>query len=468
MKKLYFKLFIISVVLALGFIFASKSMAALTASENAQIGTTVLCNPSEIYNVRVTDVRFNGAKIEWDTTSRSVCALYYGTSIAYSQSRIEESWIDFHYFNLTQLSSGTTYHFMITCANPCGADSKTDDKIFQTDSHFPEPATPVSPTTPPTPPEPPSEENIPITPLTGFIESIATNPWAQLLAAIVFALAIISVAAGYILPWISNIPMLAIWDQIWSFFFLAAGRKRWGIVYESDTKQPLPKAMVKLIDADDKRIIDSCLTDKEGRYGFDVKAGKYILEATKKDFIYPSTFTKKDYHSKVINVKDNEVLSIDIPVDANFRKLKNGLGIINSLGKILSAIRIPLLLIGTFFAVIFYMYSSVLFNTLLIALYFVLWFSELLGLKKTNARGNVLDEADKTPLGYTIVRVFDEKTGKLVSTKVSDEKGHYFYLIEPGEYEIKAMKEEFIPADIKDVKVEKGAILAKDILMKKK
>lgn len=57
--------------------------------------------------------------------------------------------------------------------------------------------------------------------------------------------------------------------------------KRWGIVYDSDGKHPLAKAVVRIFDKKFNKLLETQITSKDGTYGFFVAKGRYYLTAEK-------------------------------------------------------------------------------------------------------------------------------------------------------------------------------------------
>ena len=66
-------------------------------------------------------------------------------------------------------------------------------------------------------------------------------------------------------------------------------RKGWGIVYNALTKLPVDLATVRLFTAEG-RLLQTRVTDKQGRYAFITGPGRYRLEVVKAGFVYPSIF----------------------------------------------------------------------------------------------------------------------------------------------------------------------------------
>ncbi len=57
--------------------------------------------------------------------------------------------------------------------------------------------------------------------------------------------------------------------------------KRWGIVYDTDQKRPLSKAVVRIFDKKFNKLLETQITSKDGTYGFFAAKGLYYLTAEK-------------------------------------------------------------------------------------------------------------------------------------------------------------------------------------------
>ncbi|MBI5621355.1 DUF4215 domain-containing protein, partial [Candidatus Falkowbacteria bacterium] len=58
--------------------------------------------------------------------------------------------------------------------------------------------------------------------------------------------------------------------------------------------------------------------------------------------------------------------------------------------------------------------------------------------------GVVYDSLTKRPVDLMIVRLYDNTTNKLVATQVTDSKGRYSFVANPGQYYLKAQKQDYV------------------------
>lgn len=73
-------------------------------------------------------------------------------------------------------------------------------------------------------------------------------------------------------------------------------------------------------------------------------------------------------------------------------------------------------------------------------LFIINYFLSLRAAKRKNKFGTVYDESTQRPLSKAMVRLFDFKTMRLVSTAITDKNGDYIFIVQPGEYVMSVIK----------------------------
>lgn len=287
----------------------------------------------------------------------------------------------------------------------------------------------------------------------------------------------ISAVGASILPSLWSVSM-----PLFRFLFLQPllylGRRKrdaWGVVYNSMTKLPLDLTTVRLIDGKTKKVLQSRVTDREGRYLFIVAAGTYVLEVVKQGFLFPSMLLKgvKDddrlldiYHGETIAVTEEGIsVTPNIPLDPTGghktparivwqRRLRRVQHVVSVGGILLTLVSLyiaPTWFVGIFLAVHVIMYAL---------------FLRYIKPKKPKGWGIVYDTATKYPLANAVIRLFTKEYNKLVSTQVTDKKGRYAFLVGPSNYYMTIEKEGYDVHRSRDITVpptEKQAILREDI-----
>ncbi|GEM_PF-5461433 len=255
------------------------------------------------------------------------------------------------------------------------------------------------------------------------------------------------------------------------FRFLALGflrferRRPWGRVYSELTGNPIPGATVRIYDAQFKKVKETQITDRDGRFGFLVSPGKYFLQIVKKGFVAVET--------GVMHVADpNEVVALAIPVksetkEVNERSLRL-LRMLNAIKSVFDLINPYLFVFGTGLSMFISVIVPTGFNYGVLILYLVLdTVKILLARWSLKSFGTVADVKLKSPLPLTVVRVFDEKRSWLLGTHVTDDLGRFNFLLSPGSYYVSCAKTGYKPYQSKPVVLKKSDIIAFDVQMEK-
>ncbi len=260
---------------------------------------------------------------------------------------------------------------------------------------------------------------------------------------------------------------------------LLVGRKRrykWGMVYNSLNKLPVDLAVVRLIDAQTKRVVQSKVTDKNGRFGFIVKPGKYILKVVKKGYIFPSNVLRKIksdgklldiYHGEIIEVVSNSAVTPNIPLDIEGEsktpwriwRHKIFVGIqhsISILGIVLTAFSFyvsPSLYIGSFLIIHIIIYTL-----------FVVYVKP----KKPKTWGIVYDRQTKKPIKKVIIKLFSNQYNRLITSQITDNNGRYAFLVGPSQYKIVLEKKGYKPVEkVINVEATEKAVISEDLFLEK-
>lgn len=225
-------------------------------------------------------------------------------------------------------------------------------------------------------------------------------------------------------------------------------KKKWGVVYSSLSKQPVELAIVRLVDQATNLVVQTKVTDKYGRYSFLPKPGTYLLEVVKAGYVFPSVYLKEKtedveftdlYHGGAVEVKDNEALVVNVPLDPIVREesprrifWRNALRHFQrqvALGSILAA-SVALIMVPRM--------QVALMLIAQIAIY--LLFRRLAGPINAKQWGIVFDQRTKQPLAQVILRIFDKKFNKLLETQVTDASGKYGFFARHSVYYVTAEK----------------------------
>jgi len=272
---------------------------------------------------------------------------------------------------------------------------------------------------------------------------------ANFAAPVAAAVAVANVAAAS--------SMFSLFNYLWYFLTQPAlligrkKRKKWGVVYNSLSKNPLDLVAVRLVNAQTRAVIQTRVTDSKGRFTFRARPGLYRIEAVKPGFVYPSGYIKDEtedasytdvYHGTNIEVKEESNIAVNIPIDPvvkeetpfvvilkkYLRRLQHAFGMFSIFVTVAASVIAP---------------SLPIFGLVGLQIVTYLLFRRLALPKKPKDWGIVYDAENRKPLGTVIVRIFDKKFNKLLETQVTNSNGQYGFFASKSRYFITAEKKGF-------------------------
>ena len=252
-----------------------------------------------------------------------------------------------------------------------------------------------------------------------------------------------------------------------------------GVAYNSETKEPLKYAIVRVLNSDDERI-GWGISDEYGEFKIDIDEKKVHIDINRVGFFFPSTFiTEKTdypftniYTGGAVNFRNSNEVNISIPLDVK----KYGF-----LGKELR--KIYMVLSYVFLSLIFSF--SVFLSFFLLgrnpsAFNFVLLSFNILDavlivrlvFEKIKKLAIVKDSKGKVVDGVTVI-VKDFKSGKIKEKRVSDINGRYYFSLLPGEYSLDILNKDLELVEVEDGKQfsisgDRRKYFGRDLIVKEK
>jgi fimbrial isopeptide formation D2 family protein len=249
--------------------------------------------------------------------------------------------------------------------------------------------------------------------------------------------------------------------------FFGKKRKKWGVVYNSLTKLPVDLVLVRLYNKKNNQLVQTKVTDREGRYIIIAKEqGRYYLRVTKPGFISPSRYLKDEtqdtkyidlYHGEVIEVTEKDaVITANIPLDPAEKKALAFSEVIR--GYVLKNLRLIISYVGLILAIIVVLIIPTVITIGCLILHVILFlvFRRFLVPAKPKSWGIVYDQKNKEPLGSSVIRIFDIKFNKLLETQVTDRKGRYAFLVGKNQYQMLTEKPGYQKKEVKPVDLVKN------------
>lgn len=246
----------------------------------------------------------------------------------------------------------------------------------------------------------------------------------------------------------ANIPnVVGIIGQV--LFGRLSKKKLWGVVFDSRSSQPVPFAVVRLYDAISKKLIQTSVTDLDGRYGFPPEEGTFNMQVSHDEYIFPSRLTETDigggkenlYAGGEFSLKGNTAIDFSIPLDSKDLKLQIGkdlfLLIKSRLKKFFLEGNIYLTVSMLILNIILLLVQYSTLSFVLFVVYLVMSILMILvRLKKPRTWGKVFDSVTNAAVSTAFVKLFSEDGKKLVDTKITDSKGRFSFFVPKGNYQL--------------------------------
>jgi hypothetical protein len=239
------------------------------------------------------------------------------------------------------------------------------------------------------------------------------------------------------------------------FFGFGKSRRPWGIVYDSVTKEPVARAVVRMFSG--RELVQTAVTSFKGIFNFRAMRGVYTVTVSRRDYKFPSEIVKGNVDGMRRNIyrggeyeitADEADVELNLPIDpimvSDTRRLasqaeyyfKAAIALFSPLIPMFSALFSALcyIILGqALFLVIF------VFNVLL-ALFIV-----YVRFIKYPRMGSVVDEGGN-PIPGIRIGIFESTYGRQVDERVTDENGKYRFIVPGGDYHIKSLDQRYLIA----------------------
>ena len=283
----------------------------------------------------------------------------------------------------------------------------------------------------------------------------------------VATISILFVSGFWNIPWY----LYYLFNLILERLGLKRKRKPWGVVYDAVSKAPISIAVVRIFSHPQRRLLETRVTDNNGRFGFAVPAGDYFVTVTKPGFIFASKLIKAGtpqddiytnlYHGAVLTCqKDGTIINSNIPIDPmSYEEIKAQLNK-NIFKKafyqanlpfrlFISNITLPFLIVGIFIAILSLLFFFEFYTPIFLIIYILLIYAKVKRRIAKVSWGLIYDYESKKPIETATVKIFDTSYKELKEIKVTNKTGRFGFLVPPGQYFLEVSKEGYqFPAKI--------------------
>jgi hypothetical protein len=256
------------------------------------------------------------------------------------------------------------------------------------------------------------------------IEQEAREATGRILTGV--SIAVLTVSAA---PLAFSIPRIYLYGLIW--LFPRKKKKTWGLIYDESKRRPIAFAVARLYTSAGE-LVSQAVSDLNGRYGFVVDPGNYILKVEHSDYqTYEAGF----------NFLSEQKLAQDIGLTAKsaaqgFKfEWRRWLGLAN----------LFIALFGFFLSLAALLISFNAINLAIIIFYILqILIIILTGRKKT---WGVLKDINGNSVSGVFVRLLDPVEGRQLDVHMTDEKGRFEFIMDKGEYLVTADNKSYTLSD---------------------
>lgn len=267
-------------------------------------------------------------------------------------------------------------------------------------------------------------------------------------------------AVARVLAPVAAVPVIGFWLKdlialllklflgILHFFGWRKERRRFGIVYDSVTKKPLERSIVRLYQVMNDNLVmkETEVTGTSGEFAFLPASGRYKITVTRAGYVFPSAIVKarnRDgeylnlYHGEIFEIQEGQEMEISVPMDQETAKIDWKFRLKQILGQLWRVFGWLMLVVGVVFAV-----RSVLLNASILNVSVVVFYAGLIiwnlfnGIRVFRSTSVALDEESKRGLMGVSVAVYEVEFNRLVQRRVSDKKGRFLLLLPQGRYRL--------------------------------
>lgn len=242
-----------------------------------------------------------------------------------------------------------------------------------------------------------------------------------------------------------------IFGNIWlslAGFISRKKRQKWGVVYDSRTKKPLPRAVVRLIHIN-KEVADTVVSDATGSFRLSPKQGVFTISVSLAGYTFPSTVITADndggfnniYKGREIELTNaSEGMLFSIPLDSVTLsdQERKRLQAQSMFTKVIEFFSNALLLGGfAYGGYIAYIYPHK-YNFIVLGVYVLLLLAKIVQLLPKKSTGSVKTTKGAAVAGLEL-GLFDPEFNTLLYRTFTSASGEYNFVVPNARYHLKLM-----------------------------
>jgi len=253
-----------------------------------------------------------------------------------------------------------------------------------------------------------------------------------------------------------------------------------GYVYDSVTKEPISRAIIRVVDTSGK-LVATIVSDLYGIFDLNLPTGDYKFNVEASGYTFPSKIVHSTedlpyenlYFGEIVNHTSDKLLNISIPMDKIDTELlkESNASIKNILATLIRILGIIFFIFG-FVTTIFALSNNPTTWTLVIFVIYILVISISIYMRISVMKNfGYVKSPDGMLLPGVEIGLIEEEFGTLYAKRVTDEKGRYRFVIPSGKYQLVLLSSGLVLNDFKDevidIKEGKVGIVKKNLIVSK-
>lgn len=212
----------------------------------------------------------------------------------------------------------------------------------------------------------------------------------------------------------------------------ASAKQLWGSVIDAKSGKPIKFATCRLYLPGTQYVIDTTVSDPDGKYGFIAKRGEYRLSIQHQDY-EEFTETIKIQNDSERVIKDVYLLPKHATVA--FSKLANSQKFWIYLRKFLNGLSRVIFILGFLFAIIGMVLLPNIINGIILGLYILFGLLEILPILLQKPRSStIISSSNQLRIPYAQIKIYNPDTWELIDSTITNYNGEFDFYGKPGRY----------------------------------
>lgn len=241
-----------------------------------------------------------------------------------------------------------------------------------------------------------------------------------------------------------------IWTAIQTIFQKIQSKKAWGVVYDSITKKPLPRSVVRLFESSTGKLLETSVTDVNGVFRLMPMHGNYYIKVFNQGYTFPSQTVPSGSDGAYLNIYkgepleilvDHQFVHVSVPLDPVEVNQTSKMVRQSFLGVefILKIVSLMLLTSGVALSFANLLHYQNLPVIILFFVYVLFIATQVIfALIRPKEHGTITDKNGK-PVSNIEIGVYETEFNTLVAKTFSDQFGHYYFIVPFQGYKIRLL-----------------------------